>query len=206
MDNCRLIQEVLVPASHGRAWRAKKGQLVEIIDVKGRQVGDLMAWCAEDESEYFSPAHTVTRNWRVTLKVGDCLATNKRRDILRVVLDDVGYHDIVVPCCDEQTYITRYGIHNHRSCKSNILEGLDELHETPHVSGELAWNVFMKNRIDADGNMIYEEPAHGPGSRIVLECLMDCLFAMSACPQDQTPTNGWECTELLVKVWEPDGK
>jgi uncharacterized protein len=205
MPDWKLIQEILVPASHGKAWRAKKGQHVEIIDVQGQQVGDLMAWCADDESEYFSPAHTVTRNWSIALKVGDCLATNKRRDIFRIVRDTVGYHDIVVPCCDEQTYITRYGIHNHRSCKSNILEGLAELHETPHVSGELAWNVFMKTRIEGDGKIIYEEPTHSPGSNIVLECLMDVVMSLSACPQDQTPTNGWECTELLVKVLDPHG-
>jgi len=203
-DNQRLEAEILVPASHGKAWRAKKGQYVEIIDVKGRQVGDLMAWNAADESEYFSPAHTVTRNWSVALKVGDFLATNNRHDIFRIVRDTVGYHDIVVPCCDERTYITRYGIHGHRSCKSNILEGLAEIGETPHVSGELAWNIFMNNHIQPDGKMVYDEPTHEPGSSIVLECLMDVVMAMSACPQDQTPTNGWECTEMLVKIRNTD--
>jgi len=202
--NWELKAEILVPASHGKAWRAKRGQYVEIIDVKGQQVGDLMAWNAEAESEYFSPAHTVTRNWSVALKVGDCLATNNRRDIFRIIRDTVGYHDIVVPCCDERTYITRYGIYNHRSCKSNILEGLAEIKESPHVSGELAWNVFMKNRIQPDGKMVYDAPTHGPGANIVLECLMDVVIAMSACPQDQTPTNGWKCTEMLVKIWNPN--
>jgi len=204
MLNMKPVREILVPASHGRAWRASKGQFIEIIDVQGKQVGDLMAWSAADTSEYFSPAHTVTRNWRVRLDKGDLLATNKRNDIFRIVEDSVGYHDIVVPCCDEQTYITRYGIHNHRSCKSNILEGLAEVRANPHVSGELAWNIFMKNRITPEGDMVYEEPAHGPGSHIVLECLMDVIVGLSACPQDQTPTNGWNCSELLVKIWESD--
>ena len=59
---------------------------------------------------------------------------------------------------------------------------------------------FMKNKIGSGGEMIYEEPSHKPSSKIVLEVLLDSLIALSACPQDQTPTNGWNCSEMKINI------
>ena len=74
--------------------------------------------------------------------------------------------------------------------------------EDCHLSGELAWNMFMKNKIGKDGEMIYEEPIHAPGSKIILEVLRDSVVALSACPQDQTPTNGWNCSKMKINIWK----
>ena len=71
------------------------------------------------------------------------------------------------------------------------------------VRGESAWNVFMRNRIEENGRMVYLEPTHSPGSYIVVQALEDLVCALSACPQDQTPTNGPECTEIMVRIWKP---
>jgi len=198
-----LKEEVLAPAMHGCAFRVAKGERFQIVDVKGQQVGDLVAFKADDPEDYFSPAHTITQNWRVTLKVGDVLASNKRANLMKIIEDTVGYHDIVVPCCDRETYITRYGIHDHRSCLENMKEGLASIGLADwKVRGENAWNVFMYNRIEPDGKVVYLKPQHPAGSYITLEVLTDLVCALSACPQDQTPTNGPECTEMLVRIWE----
>lgn len=201
----KLKQEVLAPPSRGCAFRVARGDYVQIVDVQGKQVGDLVAFKAADPGEYFSPAHTITQNWRVTLQVGDVLASNKRNNLMRLIEDTVGYHDIIVPCCDPQAYLKRYGLANHRSCLVNMKEGLAAIglgDWEPH--GENAWNIFMRNQIEADGKMVYLEPLHGPGSYLTLEILEDLVCALSACPQDQTPTNGWNCTEMLVRIWTKD--
>lgn len=201
MPGFKLRQEVLAPAKHGCGFRAAKGERIQIVDVRGQQVADLIAFKADAPSEYFSPAHTVTHNWRVTLRMNDVLASNRRNSLMRVVEDTVGYHDIVVPCCDPEAYLKRYGLHDHRSCKVNLEEGMASIGLDWPVHGERAWNIFMKTRIEADGKMVYLEPTHGPGSYITLEVLEDLVCALSACPQDQTPTNGPECTEMLVYIW-----
>ena len=202
MDNYQLKDELIVPASKGGATILENGDRIEIIDVEGKQVGDLMAWVLDSKKEWFSPAHTITHNWSINLNVGDFLVTNMRREIFKIIYDDVGYHDIVVPCCDREAYIRRYGIENHRSCLENIREALVGVDEGRHLSGELAWNIFMKNKIGIGGEMIYEEPSHKPSSKIVLEVLLDSLIALSACPQDQTPTNGWNCSEMKINIWK----
>jgi len=201
----KLKEEVLAPPMHGCAFRVAKGERFQVVDPKGQQVGDMVAYKADDPGEYFSPAHTITQNWSVNLKVGDVLASNRRNNLMKILEDTVGYHDIVVPCCDPETYVTRYGIHDHRSCLVNIQEGLETIGLGGwEVHGAQAWNVFMKNQIEPDGRMVYLEPTHGPNSYMTLEALEDLVVALSACPQDQTPTNGPECTEMLVRIWEPD--
>ncbi len=205
MPGFRFKEEVLAPAMHGCAFRVSKGDRFQIIDVKGQQVGDFIAFKADDRSEYFSPTHTVTQNWSIALKPGSVLASNKRNNLMTIIDDTVGYHDIIVPCCDTETYITRYGIHDHRSCLENMKEGLAAIGLAdwePH--GENAWNVFMNTRIEPDGKMVYLQSTHGPGSTITIEALEDLVCALSACPQDQTPINGPECTEMLVRIWESE--
>lgn len=203
MERFKLAEVVDVPACEGRAIRVRVGDRLRIVDVEGRQVGDFAAWSAVDPDEYFSPSHTVTQNWRITLRPGDALATNRRNDMFRVVADTVGYHDLIVPCCDPEAYLRRYALADHRSCTVNLGEALSAIGLAFPVRGEQALNLFMKTRIGPAGEMIYEEPSHGAGSHIDLDCLMEAVVALSACPQDQTPTNGWKCTPMRLERWIP---
>ena len=85
MDGYQIKEDLLVPASEGIATFVEKGDCLEIIDVEGKQVGDMMAWVCETNNEWFSPAHTVTQNWRIKLNVGDLLVTNMRREIFKII-------------------------------------------------------------------------------------------------------------------------
>jgi len=199
-----LRESVFIPASHGGALRAGPGDRLRLVDLEGQQVGDLVAWRSGEPGEYFSPAHTVTQNWRITLRVGDVLASNRRNDMFRIVADSVGRHDLIVPCCDAEAYQRRYNVSDHRSCKANLQEAVAALGLDYPVEGERAINLFMHNRIGDAGEMIYEAPGHVAGSHIELECLMPVVVAVSACPQDLTPTNGWKCTPLLLERWTPN--
>ena len=198
-----LAGEYLAAPSRGVALRVQRGDRLQIIDVQGAQVGDLIAYCDDDPGEYFSPAHTVTQNWSIALRPGSVLASNRRNDLMRLVEDTVGYHDIIVPCCDAEAYLRRYGLADHRSCKGNLEEALQALGANLPVRGETAWNIFMKTEIRPAGEMVYLAPGHGAGSYLVLEILTGLIIGLSACPQDQTPTNGFHCTEMLARIWRP---
>ncbi len=60
LDGFTLRAEYLAPPMRGVAFRVNAGECFQIIDVKGQQVGDLVAFNASDPEEYFSPSHTVT--------------------------------------------------------------------------------------------------------------------------------------------------
>lgn len=201
MEGKRLKQETIIPARGGGALLAAKGDLVQIIDPKGQQVADLIAFCQDNPAEYFSPAHTCSCLTAVTLKVGDHLFSNHRNPLMKIVEDTVGRHDLIVPCCDPERYQRDFGLPDHPSCLVNLVQGLKQIGISQEVHGELAWNVFMNNRLTPEGRIVTEEPPHGPGSYILLEVLRELVIAISACPQDLTPCNAFNPTEIQVKVF-----
>ncbi|WP_419918052.1 DUF1989 domain-containing protein [Candidatus Poriferisocius sp.] len=195
-----IIEEVLVPASQGRGIRVGRGQLLDIIDVEGHQVGDLVAFLEADPTEYLSPTHTVSCNASVKLKTGSQVFSNRRNPIFTIVRDDVEKHDIIVPCCDYQRYFRDYGLTDHRHCLGNLEQARGLLGVEYELHGEQAWNVFMHNRVIENGAVVTDPAAHGAGATISLEAHFDLVVLLSACPQDLTPCNNFDCTPMLMRV------
>ena len=44
--------------------------------------------------------------------------------------------------------------------------------------------------VDAGGGLSFEPPTTKPGDFVTLRAELDCIVAMSACPQDILPING----------------
>lgn len=198
-----LREEVLIPAGHGRSVRASAGEILQLIDVRGQQVSDVMIWRLADPDEYMSPGHTVSCLTHIVPKEGEEIFSNHRRPLLRIRRDTVGSHDLIVPCCDPERFSRDYGLTDHRSCLGNIREGLDLAGETWEPRGELAWNVFMNNQLQPDGRILTVEPPHPAGSYIEFDVLDDIGFVASSCPQDLTACNGYVITEMAIRVFRP---
>ena len=198
-----LAAEVIVPACEARAVEVRAGQVLQVVDLEGRQVGDLIAYRLADPSEVFSAGHTVSALTRMVPQVGDELFSNHRRPLLRIVHDDVGSHDLIVPCCDPERYARDYDVHGHRSCLASLEEAVAASGRSWPVRGETAWNVFMNNRHE-EGRIVTYEPPHAAGSAIDLAVLDDLLVVLSACPQDLSPCNAYEPTSMALRVWDPE--
>jgi uncharacterized protein YcgI (DUF1989 family) len=197
MANC---SEIIVPAREGRGVTVRAGQLLDIIDVEGQQAGDLVAWRRADPREYMSPAHTVSCNASIQLGAGSQVFTNHRNPIFTILRDDVGKHDLLVPCCDPERFERDFGRKDHRSCLSNLEEARDLLGKTFDIHGEQAWNVFMHNRVTPEGKVVTDPAAHPAGSTITLRAEMDVVALLSACPQDLTPCNAFNPTPMKLVV------
>lgn len=195
--------QLLVPAREARAFRVAASEVFQVIDVRGQQVGDLMAWTLQRPDEYLSPAHTVSCLGRLVPREGEELYSNHRRPLLRIRRDTVGRHDLVVPCCDPERYARDFGQPDHPSCLKSIQTALADARETWLPRGELAWNVFMNNVVGPDGSITTEAPPHGAGAYIELDVLADLGVVLSACPQDLTPCNAFQPTDMAVRVYEP---
>jgi uncharacterized protein YcgI (DUF1989 family) len=199
------VEEVTIPAREGRGARVRAGQILDVIDLEGHQVGDLVAWFADDPSEYLSPAHTASCNASTQLRTGMEVFSNRRNPVFTIVRDDVERHDIVVPCCDPERYARDYGLPDHPSCLANLHQALDLLGEEFDVRGEMAWNVFMHNRIEPDGTIVTDRAAHEAGSTISLRAHHDLVVIVSACPQDLTPCNDFDPTSMGLRVRDEEG-
>lgn len=198
-----LRTEQLIPAGQAGTVRLARGELLQLVDVEGQQVADLMAWRLAAPAEAFSPAHTVSCLARLVPREGDQLFSTRRRPLLRLRRDTVGRHDLVVPCCDPERYRLDFGVDDHPSCLTSIQAALARSGEHWTARGELAWNVFMHNTITDDGRLITEEPGHGPGAHLELEALDHLGVVASSCPQDLTPCNAWKITPVAFRVFTP---
>jgi uncharacterized protein YcgI (DUF1989 family) len=194
-----LIEEVIVPAREARLIEVKKGQTLEIVDLEGQQVGDLAAWMSADPEEYLSPSHTVSSLSKLVPEVGDSILSNHRTPLLKVLRDDVGRHDLMVPCCDPERYAIDYGEPDHGSCLASLEVALAADGRDLPLRGEMCWNVFMNNRVE-DGKIVTYEPPHPAGSLIAMEAQEDLIVALSACPQDISAVNAFNPTPMAMRV------
>jgi uncharacterized protein YcgI (DUF1989 family) len=197
-----LLEEVVVPARAARWLSVLAGHVLEIVDLEGRQVGDLMAYRPDHPAEYFSPAHTCSCLTRLVPAVGDELFSNHRRALLQVLRDDVGRHDLVVPCCDPERYEQDFGLSGHGSCLESLQRALADFESDWEPRGEWAANVFMNNVLTEDGRIETHAPEHGAGASIELLVLEDLVVGLSACPQDLTPCNDFRPTPMALRVWQ----
>jgi uncharacterized protein len=201
-DGFRLERELVIPANQARVLHAQAGDIVQIIDVEGQQVSDVMMWRLENPAEYLSPAHTVSCLAKLVPVVGDALYSNHRTPLVRIRRDTVGNHDLVVPCCDPERYRNDFGI-DHVSCLSAITDAMCEAGELWPPRAELAWNCFMNNHVTDDGRVVTEAGPHVAGDHIEFEVLVDLGLVASACPQDLTACNGFHITDMAFRHFAP---
>ena len=179
-----------VPARKGRAARLTKGQAIKIINTHGSQVCDTWAFSAEDLKEFLSVEHMRPTLGSIYPKKGQPLHTNRRRPILILEEDtSPGIHDTLISACDDY----RYGLlgckEYHDNCTDNLIAGMRQLglavSEVPSPV-----NLWMNIPVGSDGATQWGEPVSKAGDYVILRAEMDCIVAMSACPQDILPING----------------
>ncbi len=197
----RLLSEVEVPAREARVVEVDAGQVLQIVDTEGQQAGDLAGYMRSDPAEEFSAGHTVSCLVKFVPEVGDELYSNHRRPLMRILRDDVGTHDLIVPCCDPERYGRDYDQPDHPSCLASFERAIEAAGLDWALRGESCWNVFMNNKHE-DGRIVTYEPEHGAGSAIDLEVLEDLVVALSACPQDLSPCNAFNPGPMAMRIWE----
>jgi uncharacterized protein len=192
-------REFVIPAGHARLWRMRAGDRATILQTEGHQVGDLIAFNAADLTEFLSPSHTrrCLGVWRI--RRGQSLFTNHRREILDLVEDTVGTHDMLAPACDPYRYRRDFGVDEHRSCRMNFVEVLVP-HGIPDWRVPDPVNLFQHSPVLPDGRY---ESAPSPARAedyVTLVARLDLIAAVSACPQDLAPTNAGRPTDLRVRL------
>lgn len=179
-----------VPARKGRAVRVNNGQAIKIVNTHGTQVVDTWAFSAEDLREFMSMEHMRPTIGTIFPRKGHNLYTNRRRPIMFFEEDtSPGIHDTLMAACDDY----RYGLlgckEYHDNCTDNLIAGMRQIGlMPPEVPAPL--NLWMNIPVDSKGNTSWGEPVSKPGDYVILRAIMDCVVAMSACPQDILPING----------------
>lgn len=191
--------DVMVPAAHARAVVLRAGEYLCITNTKGKQVADLIAFNADDLSEYLSTNHTIVSIGSLFPTAGATFRTNRRRPILEFVHDDVGRHDLIIAACDPWRYELDFGVTGHRSCSDNFVEALRDYRiERARLPQPI--NFFQNMHYHPDGTVEFRESLARPGDRVVLRAAMPVVAAVSACPMDLNPISGFRVSELQLQV------
>ncbi len=180
----------ILPARRGKAVRLRRGQSLKVINTHGQQVVDSWAFNAGDLSEFMSMEHLRQVLNRIMPKVGDPLATNRRRPILTLLEDtSPGVHDTLLAACDVWRYRNLGCTEDHDNCRDNLFAGMAELGLVPPECPS-PLNLWMNTPVVEGGGIEWLPPVSRPGDYVVLRAELDCILALSACPQDLVPING----------------
>jgi len=179
-----------VPARKGRAARLTKGQAIKIINTHGQQVVDTWCFSAEDLTEFMSMEHIRPTIGTIFPRKGHELVSNRRRPILFFEEDtSPGIHDTIMAACDDYRYGLLGCTEYHDNCTDNLHAGMRQLGiRAPETPSPL--NLWMNIPVAGDGATTWGEPLSKPGDYVILRARMDCIVAMSCCPQDILPING----------------
>jgi aminomethyltransferase len=124
--------------------------------------------------------------------------------LVEVVRDTVGRHDTFALACTSK-YYEDMGYPGHVNCTDNFNAQLDP-YEIAARKGWPALNFFYNTSFDADMVMTMDEPWSRPGDYVLLRAMTDLVCASSACPDDIDPANGWQITDVHVRVYSPENR
>ena len=171
-----------IPPRSGVAFPLDKGQKLTVIDPRGEQVADLLAFRAYDVREIFSSGRTLDYASRIYLTTGDKLYSNRSNVLLEIVADDVGRHDFLLTPCSRDTFRIIYGDADpHRGCFGNLAEALAPYGIEPDMI-TVAFNCFMNVPVDgATGELRVEPPLSRAGDKIRFLAAEDLIIGLTAC-------------------------
>ena len=173
---------VEIPERSGDAFRLAAGQTLTVIDPRGVQVADLLAYSAEDLAEVISSGRTLDYAETIYLTTGNLLYSNRSRPMLTIVEDTVGRHDFLLTPCSYDTFHHFYpDLPPHRGCFGNLAAALEPYGVKPDMI-PTAFNCFMNVTVDgATGKLDVLPPISKAGDHIVLRAEMDLIIGLTAC-------------------------
>ena len=190
------------------SYEVKAGEYIQIIDVEGKQCSDFLAFHRgklEDGVERgFDPTITRTLMGNAFPQPG---LFSKFYDLdmdvlVEVIRDTVGRHDSFLLACTSR-YYENLGYFGHTNCTDNFNRQLETYAIAPR-KGWQALNFFYNTMFATDNLLVFDEPWSRPGDYVLLRAATDLVCASSACPDDVDPANGWDPTEVHVRVYSPE--
>jgi len=188
-----------IPPRSGIAFTLDAGQTLTVIDPRGVQVADLLAYNRADLREVISSGRTLDYAETIRLTTGHLLYSNRSRPMLEIVADDVGVHDFLLTPCSYDTFHHFYPDEPpHRGCFGNLAAALAPYGVTEDMI-PIAFNCFMNVPIDgATGKLQVLPPVSKAGDRIVFRASMDLVIGLTACSAGAS--NGGSFKPIEYKV------
>ena len=204
----KVREEFTILHGTARAYEIKKGEFVQIIDLEGQQCSDFQAIRMRglDRDEEHAIDSTATRSMVRRAYPGpglfDKFYDASLAPLLQVVQDSCGRHDTFGMACTARGYEER-GFPGHVNCSDNMSLAFAPFGIAPRVAWP-AVNFFWNTWIDPHHQIQTEESHSRAGDFVVMKALDDLVCTSTACPDDIDPINGWNPTDIHVRIYESD--
>ncbi|MEM5542335.1 DUF1989 domain-containing protein [Sulfitobacter sp. AS92] len=202
-------EEFTIPRGTGIAYELKKGEYFQIIDVEGQQCSDFVAFRSDglDRGEEWmidgTASRSMSRRAFPTPGLFDKFFDQDARPLINVVQDTCGRHDTFGLACTARVYEER-GFPGHVNCSDNISDALDPF----GVRKRPAWpaiNFFWNTWIDQNSHEYMTEESYSrAGDYVVMRAMDNLVCASTACPDEIDPVNGWNPTDIHVRIYRSD--
>jgi aminomethyltransferase len=190
------------------SFEVHEGEYIQIIDLCGRQCSDFIAFQrrALDKGKVLGLDSTTTRTMLglayPTPGLYSKFFDEDRNVLVEIVQDTVGRHDTFGLACTNRFYEDA-GYFGHASCSDNFNKAMSPF----NVGSKRGWpaiNFFYNTNVGAHNTIWFDEPWSRPGDYVLMRALTDLVCGASSCPDDIDPANGWNLSEIQVRVYPKD--
>ena len=200
--------DIHINACTAQSYTVRAGEYIQIIDVAGRECTDFQAFAQRSlDKNIEDPIDVTTTRTLMGSAYPQPGLHSKYFDtsmqpLIEVVQDTVGRHDTFGLACTAKYYEDQ-GYFGHPNCTDNFNYALDRfgIHKR---KGWEAVNLFYNTGIDEHNVLYLDEPWSRPGDYVLFRALTDLVCVSSACPDDTSAANGWNPTDIHVRVYAAD--
>lgn len=203
----KVLEEAVMPNNTGKSFKVRKGQRIRVY---AESIVDFVPFGLDNLRERFDQARTKAHNGKIFLSTGDKLYT-KSAKLMMTIVDDTyrGKHDLQYGMCSKLAYDgfwesikkgepviaktfaflnvkKREDLPDH-GCWENIQDGLKGYDVAPEDIPS-PFNLFQSmDIVGPTGELVWRlneyRPEPSKPAHVDLRAEMDCLVAISACPE-----------------------
>lgn len=197
-----VMRDEIVPARGATAFEVRAGETVRVEDLEGEQAVDLICFNLNDLGEKFWAAHTAKLNGLIYITEGHTLYSDQARPMMRLVKDTVGVNDLICGSCSYALDVVRYGVERAKRGCMDLFEEAIAPWGLKRRDIPMCFNIFLDYPVEERGTVaIDKQPVSKAGDYVDLRAEMDLLVAITACPQENNPCNGYKPTPIRVAVY-----
>lgn len=186
-----------IPPQTGVAFQMRQGEILRVVDLKGEQVSDLMAF-APDGVETLSSGRSIDYAGTIRLTRGHVLYSNRSRPMFSITEDSVGVHDFLFAPCSPEMFVALYDFDSsHPSCFRNLADNLAKFGIDEDRIGT-TFNIFMNAEMALSGELTVAPPVSTADDYIELRAEMDLIVGLTACSAELS--NNWSFKPIGYQV------
>ncbi|MDH3762188.1 MAG: aminomethyltransferase family protein [Gammaproteobacteria bacterium] len=199
------LQDIRIPARTAFAYEVKAGDYIQVIDVEGRECSDFQCFDTPMLDKGVERCLDATGTRHVVGAAYPAPGLYARfydqnfEAMLEVVQDTCGRHDSFGTACTAK-YYDDMGYPGHVNCSDNFNMALQP-YGVEARRGWMAINLFFNTGVDDANQMYFDEPWSRPGDYVLMRALKDMVCVSSACPCDIDAANGWNPTDIHLRIY-----